>query len=359
MITGALSVISNTPATLLNPLVLPGALGDSFLGFITVAHGNTPCMLDLLFLEGKQIHECGRMNRDARMAQSLEEAEARIRRDDRYSAVSLFHAPRPTLERFIATLRYEPCLKLQIDSVSRQQLERLIHATGCTSGILEILRWEGIIPAIELSEFESMDALRLASPFPKRGRLILYDRGSNVELLGEPERPSLPDRLIVPDYHPEPQPPSSILLDPDPPPHPPHPAPPADTGGSPPGVAQIPLGFPAEDMAEHVKLFEELFRSFRETLTSICKGKSENLLARAHRKTGKLSPPPQQLTSASAADVLDIIESVVEDVPLLKRSKVKSAALELVAGLYNKHHELLENSGCIDRVEGTYYQLKG
>jgi tRNA G10 N-methylase Trm11 len=57
--------------------------------------------------------------------------------------------------------------------------------------------------------------------------------------------------------------------------------------------------------------------------------------------------------------VLDLIESVVKDVPLLKRSKVKSAALELVAELYNKHHDLLESAGCVDRVEQSYYQLKG
>lgn len=121
------------------------------------------------------------------------------------------------------------------------------------------------------------------------------------------------------------------------------------------------LGFPAEPVPAHVQLFEEIFHSFVLKLSDICKGKSEQLIARAERKigTGNAAPVAKQLTPATAASVLDLIESVVKDVPLLKRSKVKSAALELVAELYNKHHDLLESAGCIDRVEQSYYQLKG
>ena len=42
----------------------------------------------------------------------------------------------------------------------------------------------------------------------------------------------------------------------------------------------------------------------------------------------------------------------------MKRSRLRQAALTLVADLYNKQYEILEKNHAIDRVEQFYYKLK-
>jgi hypothetical protein len=56
--------------------------------------------------------------------------------------------------------------------------------------------------------------------------------------------------------------------------------------------------------------------------------------------------------------VLDLIESVIQEASLLKRAKLRAAALALIADLYNKQYELLERHKAIDKVEQVYYRMK-
>jgi hypothetical protein len=52
------------------------------------------------------------------------------------------------------------------------------------------------------------------------------------------------------------------------------------------------------------------------------------------------------------------METIVGGASLLKRPKLRAATLTLISDLYNKHFELLERHGVIDRVEQCYYRLR-
>jgi hypothetical protein len=66
----------------------------------------------------------------------------------------------------------------------------------------------------------------------------------------------------------------------------------------------------------------------------------------------------ENLTEDTVPLMLDIIDDMINRAPFLKRSKLRDAAQVLVADLYNKHFELLEQHNAIDKVEQNYFQLK-
>jgi len=55
---------------------------------------------------------------------------------------------------------------------------------------------------------------------------------------------------------------------------------------------------------------------------------------------------------------MDLIDAVVRAAPLLKRSKLRSVTLALIADLYNKHFDELSRHGLIPRVEEVYFAHK-
>jgi hypothetical protein len=66
----------------------------------------------------------------------------------------------------------------------------------------------------------------------------------------------------------------------------------------------------------------------------------------------------QHLNEESALMTLEMLEHISNDASFLKRSRLRQAALTLVADLYNKQYELLEKHHAIDKVEQFYYRLR-
>lgn len=110
----------------------------------------------------------------------------------------------------------------------------------------------------------------------------------------------------------------------------------------------------------YVKLFERLFRSFRQQIFDCYGDRSEAVIAEAERKVRFLTPEfdLRSLTEETAIVTLDLVEAIANNAPFFKRSKLRDAALTLVADLYNKQYELLEQHRAIEKVEQFYYRLK-
>jgi len=111
---------------------------------------------------------------------------------------------------------------------------------------------------------------------------------------------------------------------------------------------------------EYVRLFERLFRSFRQQLFDCFGDKSESAIAEAERKVRFLTPEfdTHSLNNETAVAMLDLIETITSDASFLKRTRLRQAALTLVADLYNKQYDVLEQYRAIDKVEQFYYRLK-
>jgi len=114
------------------------------------------------------------------------------------------------------------------------------------------------------------------------------------------------------------------------------------------------------DHHDYIRLFERLFRSFRQQIFDCYGDKSEAVIAEAERKVRFLTPEfdLRSLNNETAIVMLDLVETIANDAPFFKRSKLREAALTLVADLYNKQYELLEQRRVIDKVEQFYYRLK-
>ena len=120
-----------------------------------------------------------------------------------------------------------------------------------------------------------------------------------------------------------------------------------------------PLASPSAS-SEYIRLFDRLFRSFRQQVFDVFGDKSESVIADAVRRGRFLTPEfdLQNLSDETAIIILDIIEHIANEAPFLKRPRLRQAALTLVADLYNKQYEILENNRVIDKVEQFYYKLK-
>ena len=105
---------------------------------------------------------------------------------------------------------------------------------------------------------------------------------------------------------------------------------------------------------------QRIFRSFRQQLLDSFGDKSDAVIADAERKVRLLTPEfdLHLLNENTAILVLDLIEGIAGRASFMKRSRLRQAALTLVADLYNKQYELLEKHRVIDKVEQCYYRLK-
>jgi hypothetical protein len=112
--------------------------------------------------------------------------------------------------------------------------------------------------------------------------------------------------------------------------------------------------------SEYTKLLERLFRSFRQQVFDSFGEKSEVVIAAAERKIRFLAPEfdLHSLNENTAIHVLDLIETIAGGASFMKRSRLRQAALTLVADIYNKQYELFEQHRVIDKVEQFYYRLK-
>ncbi|MBI5021786.1 MAG: hypothetical protein HZB59_10130 [Ignavibacteriales bacterium] len=112
--------------------------------------------------------------------------------------------------------------------------------------------------------------------------------------------------------------------------------------------------------SEYVHLFEVLFRSFRQQVFECFGSKCEEVISQAEHKVRFLVPEfdCHALKDETVLTLLDLIEEIIKQSSLFKRSKLRQAAVTLVSDLYNKQYELLEKHNGIDAIEQTYYRLR-
>ena len=394
MINGAIEIIRGVSSSHIDPLLLPVSHGNASLGYIVIAYHDQPEAYDMLFLKGKTVTECARINRDIRVIQPMESVRSHLRADRGRALVYLFQATEQSMDRFARTFHYEPCLKLQVDALTRRQRASLVDSAGCRKGLLELDRFSGTIPSIEIYEFGTPEELALLESRMKHGRLILYDternrdlgKGDQVERPGPaaPPASSAPAGMAVDPAststgetqpgsprstdtepkHPESRQTNSriILLENIEPPRLSDPTiPPADPQSvEAAGQARPTARNQDAGEREYVRLFEKIFRSFRRKAFECFAGKLEPALRIAEEEVRLLTPDFDitNLSAETAPGVLELMDVMVRDAPMMKRSRLKSTACTLVEDLYSKQYDMLEKRGAIDRVEQFYYRLK-
>jgi hypothetical protein len=115
-----------------------------------------------------------------------------------------------------------------------------------------------------------------------------------------------------------------------------------------------------EPPSEYVRTFDRLFRSFRMHLFEYFGERSGEAVLRAEKKVSLLTPEfdREALTDETAPLIAELIGEIVRNAPFFRRPKLRRAAIVLIADLYNKHYQMLEERNAIDRIEQVYYRLK-
>ena len=193
MINGALQIIGDVPGKHLDPLLLAQSQWNDSLGFMMIAYSKpspnqdttASPFYDLFFLRGSHIYECARMNCDLRFQLHLEVALQTFKQSGREDStrVYLFAAAGEIVDRFRSTFIYEPCLKVQLEGLSKKQIHALLTGTKCKKGIIECNEFIQILPSLDLKDVASIDDLAQYSPPFKHGRILLYDIEKNKELI--------------------------------------------------------------------------------------------------------------------------------------------------------------------------------
>ena len=195
MLNDAEQIIADVPGKHLDPQLLVRSQAGDSLGFIMISYEDKPAIAntppsryyDLLFFRGPDIYECARMNRDLRFHIRSEAAfqTFTLRGREDPTRVSLYVAPSHILDRFRSTFLYEPCLKVQIEGLSKKQIGALLRGTECQKGIIECNEFLNPIPSLDLREINSPDDIIHYQPAFKRGRILVYDIEKNKELIEE------------------------------------------------------------------------------------------------------------------------------------------------------------------------------
>ncbi len=113
-------------------------------------------------------------------------------------------------------------------------------------------------------------------------------------------------------------------------------------------------------LREYLGLFEQLFMSFREQVSECVGDGAEGILLRAEERVRSRLPDFDLSFSdpSTALQVLDLLEAASKEAPFLRRSRLREAALSLVADLYTRHYELLERFLGVEALEQFYYRMK-
>jgi hypothetical protein len=430
MINGATEIIAGVPGKHLDPLLLAQSQTTDSINLMVIAYEIPNPLVkerffDLLFLRGSNIFDCARMNQDLRFRLQVEKVITtfKSRSGDEGTRIHLYKSLQDSMEQFRSTLYYEPCLKIQLESLTKKSVQKLLSNSTCRHGIIECNDFSQNIPTIALQEIRSSQELISYIPATMKGRLLLYDIDKNNELIQE-RYDSAPNELPLQISRPPAQQQTLILkkdgfdgiqnqqsemlneanqitelikqiLN--------TPESKQDSPGTlelefpemviktsdqnridveanTPPQEQLPFkrhsrrtikkqaDEPKEKKTEEKKeqqseistLFERIFRSFRRVVYECLGEKGETIIAQAESQVRLLHPDfsLSALTEQNAIVILDVIESVIKNVPLLKRSRVRNAVVILVADAYNKQYDLLERTKALDRFEQFYYELK-
>ena len=430
MINGAVEIIAGVPGKNLDPLLLAQSQTTDSINLMVIAYEMPNPIVkekvfDLLFLRGSNIFDCARMNQDLRFRLQVEKVITtfKSRSSDEGTRIHFYKASQEQVEQFRSTFYYEPCLKIQLESLTRKSVQKLLSNSTCRHGIIECNDFAQAIPKIDLQEIRSLQELISYVPASMKGRLLLYDIDKNNELIQERydsntnelplqiSKPSAQQQTLIlkkegadkiqsrqtemineanefaelvkqmlntPEQKQDT--PSTLELE----------FPEmvikssdqnrSDVEANDKHQEQLPfkrhsrrtikkqtdepkgkkIEEKKEAQSEIITLFERIFRSFRRVVYECLGEKSETIIAQAESQARLLHPDfsLSALTEANSIVILDVIESVIKNVPLLKRSRVRNAVVILVADAYNKQYDLLEHTKALDRFEQFYYELK-
>lgn len=418
MINGAIEIIAGVAGKHLDPLLLAQSQTTDSINLMFIAYEiPSPIVkerfFDLLFLRGSKIYDCARMNQDLRFRLQVEKVITmfKSRSSDEGTRIHFYKASQEQIEKFRSTFYYEPCLKIQLESLTKKSVQKLLSNSTCKNGLIECNDFNRSIPKIELTQIRSSQDLLNYFPASMKGRLLLYDIDKNNEIIQERYDSSInetpcpisshsktKETFIIKRSDDNEQHQQSAMLN--------------EANqfselikqilNNPEQKQEIPgnleLEFPAmvvktdneqkvsqvqplpkrpprrivkkqneeptevkkEPQPEIVALFERIFRSFRRVVYECMGEKSETIIAQAESQARLLHPDfsLSALTDTNAIVILDVIENVAKNVPLLKRSRVRNAVTILVADAYNKQYDLLEKTKVLDRFEQFYYELK-
>ena len=410
MINGAEEIISGVPGKHLDPLLLAQSQTTDSINLMVIAYDIKERFFDLLFLRGSKIYDCARMNQDIRFRLQVEKIISmfKSRSIDEGTCIHFYKASQDQIEQFRSTFYYEPCLKIQLESLTKKNIQKLLSGSTCRNGIIECNDFSQSIPKIDLTTIHSNQEILSFVPSSMKGRLLLYDIDKNNELIQERYDTSVNELPLSSSSKPKetfiikrsgedgeqnqqsamlneanqfselikqilekPQEKQNDNLELD------FPAvviksvnEPKETEEQPLPKRPVrrvvrkqseePVEAKKDSQPEIVVLFERIFRSFRRVVYECLGEKGETLVAQAESQARLLHSDfsLSALTETNAIVILDVVETVTKNVPLLKRSRVRNAVTILVADAYNKQYELLEKAKVLDRFEQFYYELK-
>jgi hypothetical protein len=192
MINGATEIIAGVPGKHLDPLLLAQSQTTDSINIMLIAY-DIPSHLaqerffDLLFLRGSRIFDCARMNQDLRFRLQVEKVISTFkqRSSDDGTRIHLYKSSQDSMEQFRSTFYYEPCLKIQLKSLTKKSVQKLLANTVCRHGIIECNDFSQTIPKIVLQEIRSSQELTNYVPSSMKGQLLLYNIDRNNELIQE------------------------------------------------------------------------------------------------------------------------------------------------------------------------------
>ena len=345
-----MEILGEIPAIYLNPFLVAESQQEAMLGYIVIGHQSAQASrsYDLLFMRGSQIYECITLDDVRRERTDIVAARARFKSSVQQDGtlIYLFRAEALLMEQFISTVYTQPAFKVRIETLSKKQVLKILRSATCRRALVERNDFTQKLPSIEFREIDPRsDALEFQLGF-KHGGFLLYDYSSPARVPG-----------VHPTETPVLQTEFAFVL-------PPRSAAAGSRKKS--ARAKKPVEVEniasqhSEDEPELSTLFSRLLRSFRQQAFECLGTKSERAIVEAERRVQSCNSDfaLDSLNATTAPLVLDLIESVIKAAPMLKRAKLRAAALALIADLYNKQYELLERHKAIDRVEQVYYRMK-
>jgi hypothetical protein len=192
MINGVTEIIAGVPGKHLDPLLLAQSQTTDSINLMVIAyeipsHLAQERFFDLLFLRGSRIFDCARMNQDLRFRIQIEKVIAmfKSRSSEEGTKIHFYKASQESMEQFRSTFYYEPCLKIQLESLTKKSVQKLLANSTCRHGIIEYNDFLQVIPKIDLQEIRSSQELFSYVPATMKGQLLLYDIDKNNELIQE------------------------------------------------------------------------------------------------------------------------------------------------------------------------------
>ena len=133
MINGAVEIIAGVPGKNLDPLLLAQSQTTDSINLMVIAYEiPNPIVkekfFDLLFLRGSNIFDCARMNQDLRFRLQVEKVIAtfKLRSSEEGTKIHFYKASQELMEQFRSTFYYEPCLKIQLESLTKKSIQKLL-----------------------------------------------------------------------------------------------------------------------------------------------------------------------------------------------------------------------------------------